>query len=125
MDDTPPVSADDSSVRRAAIGTAKAALVAVTLLFLSSIGGAMLFAFPVLVPLHWLAARGAGRWGTAGWAALAAASVFEAGWMIVYALSGDEFIAMFIGVLAAIAVAWAFATRRRNRLRAATPGSGR
>ena len=111
-------------MRRALVGTAKAALVAVTLLFLSSMGGAMLFGFPVLVPLHWLAARDSDRWGTAGWASLAAASVFEAGWMITYALGADEFIAMFVGLLAAIGVAAAFASRRRNRLTAApTPGS--
>ena len=84
----------------------------------------MLFGFPVLVPLHWLAACDSDRWGTAGWASLAAASVFEAGWMITYALGADEIIAMFVGLLAAIGIAAAFASRRRNRLMAApTPGS--
>lgn len=108
----------------AVVGLMKAALVAVTLLFLSSMGGAMLFAFPALVPLHWLAARDSDRWGTAGWASLAAASVFQAGWMIVYSLGADEFIAMFAGLVAAVGVATAFVVRRRNRLTAAsTQGS--
>ena len=37
----------------------KVVLVLVTIVCLLSIGGAMLFAFPVLVPLHWLAVTAA------------------------------------------------------------------
>jgi hypothetical protein len=47
----------------------KSVLVLATVVCLLSIGGAMLFAFPVLVPLHWLAARNSGPVGAGGWAA--------------------------------------------------------
>jgi hypothetical protein len=51
-------------------------LVLVTLLCLSSMGGAMLVAFPFLVPLHWFAARDSRPFAVGGWALLAALSVF-------------------------------------------------
>ena len=68
---------------------AKTMLVAATIVCLLSIGGAMLFAFPVLVPLHWRASRHSGPDATGGWALLAGLSVFEAGWMWGFVLSDN------------------------------------
>ncbi len=56
---------------------AKTLLVFVTLVCLASMGGAMLFAGWVLVPLHWLARRDSSPYATGGWALLAGASMFE------------------------------------------------
>jgi len=108
-----------SDVARAA---ARVVLVAVTVVCLLSMGGAMLFAFPVLVPLHWWAARRdqAGPFALAGWAALAASSMFEAGWMLAYLLSGSGW-ALAVGLLAAVATAAAFVVEARRRRPAPAP----
>ena len=58
----------------------------VTAVMLISIGGGMAYAFPFLLPLHWYAARQAGRWTTGLWTALAALSAAEAGFMYQYML---------------------------------------
>jgi hypothetical protein len=93
----------------------KTLLVGATVVCLLSIGGAMLFAFPVLVPLHWLAARGSGPVGAGGWAALAAFSLFEAGWMLSYTLTGTVVPSLFVGIGLGLGVAvlllWARADR--------------
>lgn len=94
---------------------AKTVLVAATIVCLLSIGGAMLFAFPVLLPLHWLASRDSGPYATGGWAFLAAMSVFEAGWMLTYVLTDNGTIGFVVGVAVAIAVATAFIRRGARR----------
>jgi len=90
----------------------KVLLVAATLLCLSSIGGAMLFAFPVLVPLHWLAARSAPSIGRLGWAFLAGASLFEAGWMLTYIATERAAVSVAVGGLLGLAGAMVIARSR-------------
>lgn len=93
----------------------KVALVLVTLLCLSSMGGAMLFAFPILVPLHWLAGRDSGSFAVGGWALLAALSVFEAGWMLAYIASNHAAAGLAVGLAAAVGVAAWFLLRAAGR----------
>lgn len=91
------------------VGTAgKTLLVAVTVLCLLSIGGAMLFAAPLLVPLHWLAARDGGPYKVGAWAVLAAASVFEYGWMAIYAVTENGGLGLTVGAVAALLTGWLF-----------------
>ena len=85
------------------IAVGKVLLVAVTLVCLASIGGAMLFAFPVLVPLHWLAARSARPPGRIGWAILAGASLYEAGWMLTYVATKRTGVSLAVGGFAGLA----------------------
>ena len=82
---------------------AKVVLVLVTIVCLLSMGGAMLFAAPVLVPLHVWAARRTGPRRAGGWIFLAAASLFEFSWMATYVATRNEWFA--IGVAAAVALA--------------------
>lgn len=63
---------------------AKAVLVVLTVGCALSMGGAMLVAAPILVPLHWLAGRDSGGWGAGAWAVLASVSVFQWAWMVAY-----------------------------------------
>ena len=86
----------------------KVLLVFVTIVCLLSIGGAMLFAFPVLVPLHWIASRDSGPGGVGGWAFLASASIFEAGWMLTYVITDHATISLAVGLVAALATAIVF-----------------
>lgn len=86
----------------------KALLVAATVVCLLSIGGAMMLAFPVLVPLHWLASRGSGPYGTGGWTFLAFASVFQGAWMLTYAATGNGWAGLAVAVVAAVGIAVAF-----------------
>ncbi len=79
----------------------KAILVAVTLLCLASIGGAMAGAAPILLPLLWLAARHAGAWGRGGWIALAALAAAEAAWIYAYWVYGGESILLLWTPIAA------------------------
>jgi hypothetical protein len=85
---------------------------AVTVLCLLSMGGAMLYAWPVLVPLHWLLARRSGPMGTAWWSLLAGMSVFEASWMLAWVVSRNAALALTIGVVAAVATMTLFLRRR-------------
>lgn len=88
---------------RAAALVGKVLLVAVTVVCLLSIGGAMLLAFPVLVPLHWLAARSSSGYGAGAWTFLAAASMLEAGWMLTYSATGSPALG-FVGGFAGAGV---------------------
>ncbi len=94
---------------------AKILLVLATVLCLLSIGGAMLFAAPLLVPLHWLAARDAGPYKVGAWTVLAAASVFEYGWMGVYAVTENEWLSPATGAGAALLTGWVFLRAAANR----------
>ena len=94
---------------------AKLVLVLVTLVCLASIGGAMLFAFPVLVPLHWLAARGSGPVAVGGWALLAGLSVFEAGWMLAYLVTDASGASVALGALAGGGVTVLFLVQAATR----------
>ena len=84
----------------------KVALTLVTFLFLASMGGGMLVAWPVLVPLHWIAARRAGPKETAWWGLLAGASMAEVLTMATYVVTGDGFhlLIVFLGSLVGVSV---------------------
>ena len=97
----------------AALG--KAVLVAATVVCLLSMGGAMLFAFPVLVPLHWLAARDKGPNATAAWALLAGMSIFEAGWMLTYVLTHEGGPSLAVGAVLGIWTVFLFVKRGADR----------
>ena len=100
---------------------AKALLVLVTLVFLASMGGGMLFAAPFLVPLHWLAARRSGPYGAGGWTFLAAASVFEYTWMLAFVATDAEVPAALVGAAAALGTIVVFLRRAAARQALATP----
>ena len=104
--DAPPGSTPRRSPEvRLLSGFARVVLVLVTLLFLSSIGGAMAVAMPFLVPLHWLAARTGSKWGRAGWVLLAALSIWEAVFIYVALLEVPLAVVYVASVGAAIATA--------------------
>ena len=94
---------------------ARTSLVAVTMLCLLSMGGAMLFAFPFLVPMHWLAARDSGPYAFGAWSFLAAVSMFEAGWMSFYVVSENEFLSVLAGAVVALGTAAIFLHRGAAR----------
>src|SRR5688572_33249426 len=68
---------------------AKRLIVAVTLLLLTSHGGAMIAA-PFLVPALWWAHRSSGRLARAGLALLAGLVMAEVGWLVAYSISGER-----------------------------------
>ena len=83
---------------------AKVLLVLTTIVCLLSMGGAMLFAAPVLVPLHVLAARRThSPYSAGGWVFLAAASLFEWSWMALDVVTDSEVLAVAIGGTVAVA----------------------
>ena len=87
----------------------KVVLVLVTILCLLSIGGAMLYAFPVLVPLHWLTMHTSRTpTGVAGWALLASMSLFEAGWMLAYIATEHVAVSITVGGLLAVTAGFGF-----------------
>jgi hypothetical protein len=81
---------------------AKVLLVLVTIVCLLSMGGAMMFAAPVLVPLHVFAARRTGPKRAGGWVFLAALSLFELGWMWTYVATENDALSAMVGALAAV-----------------------
>jgi hypothetical protein len=83
----------------------------------------MVVAFPVLVPLHWWAARGAGPAATGAWAALAGASAPQAAWMLAFMASGHTVTSAVVGVLAGLATATAMAWLRSGSHAHATGGT--
>jgi hypothetical protein len=74
---------------RAVTAAAKVTLAAFTILCLLSIGGAMLFAAPVLVPLHVFVATRSGPVGAGAWALLAGLSIGEITLFATYSLVGE------------------------------------
>lgn len=86
----------------------KFALVLVTLLCLSSMGGRHASPFPSSPPLHWFAARDSGPFAVGGWALLAALSVFQGTWMLAYLASNRAALGLAIGLVAAVGVAALF-----------------
>jgi hypothetical protein len=110
---------------RALRAAAKVLLVFVTLVFLASMGGGMVFVWWVLVPLHWLASLRSGPWGTAGWALLAGASVSEVAWMTLYVLSGhNETVAVATMGVSFIATSALFVWAHRSRTIRSLASSG-
>ena len=105
------------------VAVGKVVLVLATLVCLASMGGAMLFAFPVLVPLHWLAATRSGPVAVGGWALLAALSIFEAGWMLAYLATDNAGLGFALGGLAATGTAAGFLLRSASRAAAPAPGA--
>jgi hypothetical protein len=92
-------------------------LTMITLLFLASIGGGMLFVWWALVPLHWWAARGAGPVAAGWWACLAAASMAEVGMLLTYVATGNELAVAVAGGLGFVGTAAVFVIARRRRAR--------
>src|SRR5205807_6528258 len=68
---------------------AKAILLVVTLVLMSSMGGGFL-ALPLLIPAHIWAARRSGRVGRVAWPVLPAVSVLMLVWAVVYVLAGES-----------------------------------
>ena len=81
---------------------AKVALVFVTTVCLLSMGGAMMFAAPVLVPLHVVAARRTGPGRAGGWVFLAAVSLFQFTWIWTYVATGSVAVAVAVAAAAAV-----------------------
>ena len=94
----------------------KGLLILATLVCLASMGGAMLAAAPVLVPLHVLAARGAGPYAAGGWAFLAGLSVFEFGWMWTWVATESSGVSLAVGVAVGIAAVAAILVHAADRL---------
>jgi hypothetical protein len=90
-------------VGKAALGVL---LALATLLLLSSIGGAMAYGWPFLVPLHWYAARRSGPWMKGIWTAFAAFSSAEAVFIYLYMVTGSDawIIPLILGPFATIVV---------------------
>ena len=103
------------TVQRSLRVPAKVLLVFATVACGLSVGGAMLVAAPVLVPLHWLAGRDSGGYGAGGWAVLASTSVFEACWMWTYAITDSAVIGLFAGGAAAVVTGIVFLRRAADR----------
>jgi hypothetical protein len=81
---------------------AKFLLVIATLLALSSFGGMMMFAAPILIPLHWLAAKKTSSgWARGGWIFFGVVSFWEAMWMYSYLGYGNG-IALLVSLAAAM-----------------------
>ena len=91
-------------------------LSAVTLLFLASIGGGMLYVWWILVPLHWWTAQGAGPVATGWWACLAGASLAEVTMMLTYLLTGDGVAVAVAGLLTFFGTGIAFVVARSRRV---------
>ena len=91
---------------------AKVALSLVTLVFLASIGGGMLVAWPVLVPLHWIVSRDAGPKETAWWGMLAGLSMAEALTMTAYIVAGEGVYLAFVFVVTLVGVSVGFLRAR-------------
>src|SRR5687768_13444646 len=94
---------------------AKTILGLVTLVCLASMGGAMLFAGWVLVPLHWLARRGSGPVATGGWAFLAGLSVFEMITMLTWVATENGVAAFAAGTTASVATIVGFLVQAADR----------
>jgi hypothetical protein len=62
----------------------RASLAVVSLVALASVGGVGAIAAPILLPLHWFAARRAGKGEHWLWCVFAGATAAEAGWAITY-----------------------------------------
>ena len=93
----------------------KVVLVVATVVFLASVGGGMMFAFPVLVPLHWFAAEKSGPYATAGWALLAGLSLFEVGWIVTYVVAANGWAGVVVGAVVATITIALFMRRGMNR----------
>lgn len=88
-------------------------LLGVVTLLLSSIGGAMAYAWPLLLPLLWYAASRSGRAATVVWTLLASLSSWEAAFIYQYVFTGSE--SLVVPVLVPCAVMVAFVATTWNR----------
>lgn len=61
-----------------------------TLFAMASIGGALLVAYPVLLPLHIWASYNQSGGMVAGWIALSSLASAEWGWQLAYILQGEN-----------------------------------
>ena len=77
----------------------------------------MLFAWWVLVPLHWWAASGSGPVAAGWWAFLAAASIGEVGMLLTYVATGNEPAVAVVGGLCLVGTVVLFVVARRRRAR--------
>jgi hypothetical protein len=92
-------------------------LTLVTMLFLASMGGGMLYVCWILVPLHWWAALHAGPVGTWWWAFLAGKSMAIVGMMLTYIAGGNDPVAAVASVLFFLGTMTAFVLARTRRSR--------
>lgn len=67
----------------------KLLLLVVTLVFMSSVGGAFLGAAPLLLPLHWIAARDSKIAGRVFWGVVAGVLAAEVAWAGIYLVLGE------------------------------------
>lgn len=84
------------------IAAGKTVLSLATMLCLISIGGAMAGAMPILVPLHWVAARSARSFEYGWWVLLATLSIWEATYIYTMLLDAPDSAVVVIVVLAAV-----------------------
>jgi hypothetical protein len=99
----------------------KVVLAVATLILLSSIGGAMGVAAPLVLPLLWLATRDSRTPGALLWIFLAIATIGEATWIYTYLVVGEKepFIWLIpLGGMTATGVVFTMEALRR------TPGPG-
>jgi hypothetical protein len=90
-------------------------LTMVTVLFLASMGGGMIYVWWILVPLHWWTAQHAGRVGTWWWAFLAGKSMAIVGMMLTYIAGGNDAAAVVVNVLCFLGTMTAFVVARNRR----------
>jgi hypothetical protein len=96
-------------------GIARLLLGTVTLLLLASVGGAGVVAAPILLPLHWFAARRARKAEWWIWLVLAGATAAEGGWGLAYVAAGESgpFV-WLVPLITTIGTAAAFTWSRRR-----------
>ena len=66
------------------------AIAVATIVAMASIGGALLFAYPVLLPLHVWAIRDLSSGWAAGWIGISGLAAAEWGWQLAYGVQGES-----------------------------------
>jgi hypothetical protein len=85
-------------------------LFVVSLVVLGSVGGAAVYAAPLLLPLQWWAGKGLRAPVRMMWAVLAGATVAEVAWIITYNLFGEGQPQIWLIPIAAFALTtWVYA----------------
>ena len=93
---------------------AAGALVALTLTFLSSLGGAMAVAAPVLVPVLWLSAKQSRGWMKGVWIVLTGLSTLQATWIYVFLVTENADYALPIALACGSAAVYFFLSTTRS-----------